>query len=71
MSSVGWISSELQLLQYLSANKSAIMSDSGEVEVETVSGYQVLPKEVTEEIGSIKLFNKWYVGSRTMERQVH
>jgi hypothetical protein len=37
------------------------MSDSGEVEVET-SGYQVLPKEVTDEIGSIKLFNKWYVG---------
>jgi small subunit ribosomal protein S5e len=36
------------------------MSDSGEVEVET-SGYQVLPKEVTDEIGSIKLFNKWYV----------
>jgi hypothetical protein len=36
------------------------MSDSGEVEVEAVSGYQVLPKEVTEEIGSIKLFNKWY-----------
>jgi small subunit ribosomal protein S5e len=35
------------------------MSD-GEVEVEAVSGYQVLPKEVTEEIGSIKLFNKWY-----------
>lgn len=37
----------------------AIMSDSGEIEVEAVSGYQVLPKEVTEEIGSIKLFNKW------------
>jgi small subunit ribosomal protein S5e len=36
------------------------MSDSGDVEVETVQGYQVLPKEVTEEIGSIKLFNKWY-----------
>jgi small subunit ribosomal protein S5e len=36
------------------------MSDSGEVEVEAVSLYQVLPKEVTEEIGSIKLFNKWY-----------
>jgi small subunit ribosomal protein S5e len=35
------------------------MSD-GEVEVEAVAGYQVLPKEVTEEIGSIKLFNKWY-----------
>jgi hypothetical protein len=37
------------------------MSDNGEVEVEAVSGYQVLPKEVVEEIGSIKLFNKWYV----------
>ena len=37
------------------------MSDSGEVEVETVQGYQVLPKEVVEEIGSIKLFNKWCV----------
>jgi small subunit ribosomal protein S5e len=37
------------------------MSDSGEVEVEAVQGYQVLPKEVVEEIGSIKLFNKWYV----------
>jgi hypothetical protein len=36
------------------------MSDSGEVEVESPStGYQVLPKEVTSEIGSIKLFNKW------------
>ena len=31
----------------------------GEIEVEAVSGYQVLPKEVTDEIGSIKLFNKW------------
>lgn len=35
------------------------MSDNGEVEVENPSGYQVLPKEVTDEIGSIKLFNKW------------
>lgn len=33
------------------------MSD-GEVEVET-STYQVLPKEVTQEIGQIKLFNRW------------
>lgn len=33
------------------------MSD-GEVEVETQT-FQVLPKEVTEEIGSVKLFNKW------------
>jgi hypothetical protein len=38
----------------------ANMSDV-EVEVEAVQGYQVLPKEVVEEIGSIKLFNKWYV----------
>lgn len=36
-----------------------IMSDNGEVEVESPSGYQVLPKEVTDEIGTIKLFNKW------------
>jgi small subunit ribosomal protein S5e len=34
------------------------MSD-GEVEVESPSGYPILPKEITEEIGSIKLFNKW------------
>jgi small subunit ribosomal protein S5e len=33
------------------------MSD-GEVEVESPAGYAVLPKEVTDEIGSIKLFNK-------------
>lgn len=37
----------------------ANMSDNGEIEVEAVSGYQVLPKDVTDEIGSIKLFNKW------------
>jgi len=38
-------------------NKSAIanMSDNEEIEVEAVSGYQVLPKEVTAEIGTIKL----------------
>lgn len=35
------------------------MSDNGEIEVEAVSGYQVLPKEVLAEIGSIKLFNRW------------
>lgn len=35
------------------------MSDSGEVEVEQASSYPVLPKEVTSEIGSTKLFNKW------------
>jgi small subunit ribosomal protein S5e len=32
------------------------MSDNEEVEVEGVSGYQVLPKDVTAEIGSVKLF---------------
>lgn len=31
----------------------------GEIEVESPQGYPVLPKDVTEEIGSIKLFNKW------------
>lgn len=35
-----------------------IMSE-GEIEVESPQGYPVLPKDVTEEIGSIKLFNKW------------
>ena len=36
------------------------MSDSGEVEVENLGGAcPVLPKEVTAEIGSVKLFNKW------------
>jgi small subunit ribosomal protein S5e len=36
------------------------MSDNGEVEVEAPNGtYSVLPKEVTDEVGSIKLFNKW------------
>jgi len=36
------------------------MSDNGEVEVENpTSMYPVLPKEVTAEIGSVKLFNKW------------
>ncbi len=31
------------------------MSDSGEVEVEAVSGYKVLPKDVVDEVGTIKL----------------
>lgn len=33
------------------------MSD-GEIEVESPSGYAILPKDVTDEIGSVKLFNK-------------
>lgn len=36
----------------------AKMSDNGEIEVETAN-YQVLPKDVTAEVGSIKLFNRW------------
>lgn len=36
----------------------AKMSD-GEVEVEAPQGFSVLPKDVVQEIGSIKLFNKW------------
>ena len=38
------------------------MSDNGEAEVEVeapAGNYAVLPKDVTSEIGSIKLFNKW------------
>lgn len=36
------------------------MSDNGEVEVETSSYLsQALPKEVVENIGTVKLFNKW------------
>lgn len=34
------------------------MSD-GEVEVEQVQGYPVLPKDVVENIGQTRLFNKW------------
>merc|ERR1712227_590852 len=37
---------------------SAKMSD-GEVEVEAPQGYPVLPKDVSQEIGATKLFNKW------------
>jgi hypothetical protein len=32
---------------------------SEEIEVESPSGYAVLPKDITDEIGTIKLFNKW------------
>ena len=36
------------------------MSDNDEVEVQGPTGnLDVLPKDVTAEIGSIKLFNKW------------
>jgi small subunit ribosomal protein S5e len=37
------------------------MSSNGEVEVleNPASGYAVLPKDVTAEIGSVKLFNRW------------
>ena len=35
------------------------MSDHGEVEVESPAAFQVLPKDVLAEQGSVKLFNKW------------
>lgn len=35
------------------------MSDNGEVEVESPAVFQVLPKDVASEIGTVKLFNKW------------
>ena len=35
------------------------MSDTQEIEVENPSGYMALPKDVMDEIGTIKLFNKW------------
>ncbi len=31
------------------------MSDGGEIEVEATSGFKVLPKDVVEEVGTIKL----------------
>lgn len=36
----------------------AIMSDNDEVEVDAPA-FQVLPKDISAEIGTIKLFNKW------------
>lgn len=36
----------------------AIMSDNGEIEVENPTGINILPKDVAEEQGSVKLFNK-------------
>ncbi|KAL6166840.1 ribosomal protein S5 [Exserohilum turcicum] len=35
------------------------MSDNGEIEVENPTGINILPKDVAEEQGSVKLFNKW------------
>lgn len=35
------------------------MSEAGEVEVVNPQALNILPKEVTNEIGSIKLFNRW------------
>ena len=44
----------------VSDSRAVKMSDNGEVEVEVpTNSYPVLPKDVTSEIGSIKLFNKW------------
>lgn len=35
------------------------MSDGGDIEVESVGNYDVLPKDVVKEVGNVKLFNKW------------
>lgn len=35
------------------------MSDGGDIEVENTVLSDVLPRDVTKEIGNIKLFNKW------------
>ena len=35
------------------------MSDNGEVEVEAPQATGVLPKDVSAEVGAVKLFNKW------------
>ena len=37
----------------------AKMSDGGDIEVENTVVSDVLPKDVTKEIGNVKLFNKW------------
>jgi hypothetical protein len=53
------------------------MSDNGEVEVENpVSSWPVLPKDVTAELGSIKLFNSAsilpaYINTRRRQRLTH
>lgn len=33
--------------------------DNGDVEIAAQTGTDILPKEVMNEVGSIKLFNKW------------
>lgn len=35
------------------------MSEQGEVEVEAPVSQSILPKEVADEAGGVKLFNKW------------
>lgn len=47
-----------RLSQSLPRHPTAIMSDTGDVEVESTA-FPVLPKEVMAEQGSVKLFNKW------------
>jgi len=35
------------------------MSDAGDIEVENVESYNILPKEVAEDLGTVKLFGRW------------
>ncbi|USP80274.1 40S ribosomal protein S5 [Curvularia clavata] len=46
------------------------MSDNGEIEVENPTGINILPKDVAEEQGSVKLFNKACT-SRTLRRHAN
>lgn len=46
-------------LESLPDKQVSIMSDHGEVEVESTGAFPVLPKDALAEQGTIKLFNKW------------
>ncbi|PKS11771.1 hypothetical protein jhhlp_001064 [Lomentospora prolificans] len=35
------------------------MSDAGDIEVENVESFNILPKEVTQDLGTVKLFGRW------------
>ena len=49
---------QLSAASYVVEHRQTIMSENDEVEVDTPT-FQVLPKDVAAEIGTIKLFNKW------------
>ncbi|KAJ4373307.1 hypothetical protein N0V83_003601 [Neocucurbitaria cava] len=57
LSGIAWTTTNSTPTSFTFTPTTATMSD-GEIEVESPSGYAILPKEVTDEIGSVKLFNK-------------